>query len=396
MITLKQRALIDEGTSLHIIVTTGNCNLRCIYCQVNSEGYKKHSVMTKETAKKTVDFIFQTQSNVITIEFQGGEPTLNFPIIEYVIKYANEKNQIFQKQLDFLVVTNLNAMTDRRMTFLIDNNVNICTSFDGTKELHNHNRPYNSYDSVVYWVNKINKEYIKRNINNRVYALITITKESLQYPKEIIDEYIRLGFEEINIRELTKLGCAKLDWDKIGYTVEEFLEFWDKCMDYILELNTKGTYFRERMICIILRKMLGIREDFMDLRSPCGAIIGQMAYNYNGDIYSCDEARMLGNDYFKVGTVNDKYVDIINSDKTEKIINASLNNDVHPCKECDYKEFCGLCPVCTYDEQRELVGDIAKTPRCKIYKHMFEYIINKYINNKNKSIYNGWINENHG
>lgn len=394
MITIKQKNLIEQGTSLHIIVTTGNCNLRCVYCQVNSEAYKKHSAMTKPTAKKTVDFIFQTPSHHITIEFQGGEPTLNFPIIEYIVKYANKKNETYKKELEFLLVTNFNNMDDNKFDFLTKNNIGICTSLDGFKKLHNKNRPNNSYDNVVLWTSKFNEYYKKINSRNRVYALITITKESLKYPKEIIDEYVKLGFVEINIREMTNLGCAKLNWDKIGYTIDEFLEFWDKCLDYITELNLNGTYFRERMVCVILRKMLGMEEGFMDLRSPCGAVIGQMAYNYNGDIYSCDEARMLGNDYFKMGTVDDNYTDIINSPKTDKIIKASLNNKYYPCKVCDYKEFCGLCPVCTFDEQKDLVGDIAKTPRCKIYRHLFEYVIKKYINTKNNNVYNGWIYNN--
>ena len=31
----------------------------------------------------------------------------------------------------------------------------------------------------------------------------------------------------------------------------------------------------------------------MELRSPCGAGTGQIAYYYDGNIYTCDEGRML-------------------------------------------------------------------------------------------------------
>lgn len=31
----------------------------------------------------------------------------------------------------------------------------------------------------------------------------------------------------------------------------------------------------------------------MELRSPCGATMGQISYYYNGDIYTCDEGRMI-------------------------------------------------------------------------------------------------------
>jgi len=33
--------------------------------------------------------------------------------------------------------------------------------------------------------------------------------------------------------------------------------------------------------------------NFLDSRSPCGACIGQVAYNYDGKVYTCDEGRMF-------------------------------------------------------------------------------------------------------
>ena len=38
---------------------------------------------------------------------------------------------------------------------------------------------------------------------------------------------------------------------------------------------------------IFLKKILmGYSENYMELRSPCGAGIGQMAYYYDGNIYT--------------------------------------------------------------------------------------------------------------
>ena len=44
--------------------------------------------MDKETAKKVVEFIFQSPSKQITIEFQGGEPLLNFEIVKFVVDFG--------------------------------------------------------------------------------------------------------------------------------------------------------------------------------------------------------------------------------------------------------------------------------------------------------------------
>jgi hypothetical protein len=61
-------------------------------------------------------------------------------------------------------------------------------------------------------------------------------------------------------------------------------------MKYIVEINKKGTLFKESISSIYLSKILTDRDpNYRDERSPCGAGIGQVAYNFDGKIYSCDE-----------------------------------------------------------------------------------------------------------
>ena len=64
-------SFLSNGTSLHIIVPTLRCNLKCIYCHSSAalSDNKKYD-MAKTTAKKTVEFIFQTPAKSISIEFQ--------------------------------------------------------------------------------------------------------------------------------------------------------------------------------------------------------------------------------------------------------------------------------------------------------------------------------------
>ena len=52
------------------------------------------------------------------------------------------------------------------------------------------------------------------------------TKFSLPYYKEIVDEYIKHGFNEIQIKFMSYLGDAKEVWNKIGYNADEFINFW--------------------------------------------------------------------------------------------------------------------------------------------------------------------------
>ena len=93
-LTRKRNGFLFSGTSLHIVVVTLRCNMNCIYCHASSKSIDENGFdMDKETAKKTVDFIFQTLRKSITIEFQGGEPLLNWGVVKYIIEYAKKKNQ---------------------------------------------------------------------------------------------------------------------------------------------------------------------------------------------------------------------------------------------------------------------------------------------------------------
>jgi His-Xaa-Ser system radical SAM maturase HxsB len=366
--------------------------MNCIYCHASSKpaGCREFD-MDKETAKKTVDFIFQSPSKKITIEFQGGEPLLNWEIVKYITEYAGQKNKEAKKDLIITLVTNLSEMDEEKMDYLINHNVSVCTSLDGPKELHDYNRKSStgsSYEKVVFWIKKFQEEYMKRKIKDRkINALVTLTKKSLEYPEEIIDEYVRLGLTDIHLRFLNKLGVAKKSWDKITYSANDYLSFWKKSVCYIEKLRKKGKNITERIVRTMENKIENeFDPNYLDLRSPCGAAIGQLAYNYNGDIYTCDEARMIGEDLFLLGNVKkDIYKDIVTCEKACAVVNASIN-DQYICNDCVYKPYCGICPVCNYAEQGSIIGKISQTDRCKIFKEQFGYVVReKFLNQHNNS-----------
>ncbi|MAE42726.1 His-Xaa-Ser system radical SAM maturase HxsB [Candidatus Woesearchaeota archaeon] len=387
-LTRNRNSFLYSGTSLHIIVITLRCNLNCIYCHASPKSLeKKEFDMDKETAKKTVDFIFQSPSKGITIEFQGGEPLLNWDVVKQVIEYARGKNKEAKKTLMITIVSNLTKMDEEKMKYLIDNDVIVCTSLDGPKELHDYNRRFlngSSNDHVVKWIKRFNEEYKKKGIKNKkIGALVTLTRKSLKYPKEIVDEYVRLGLSDIHMRFLNNLGVAKQAWSDISYSVQDYLTFWKKAVEYIETLKKKGVKINERMVSIMINKMNNeFDPDYLDLRSPCGAAIGQLAYNHDGKIYTCDEGRMLGEDnLFLLGNVmEDNYKDIITSNKACAVINASIN-DQYACNDCAYKPYCGICPVCNYTEQGNVIAKISQTGRCKIYMEQFNWVVkNKFMN----------------
>jgi len=367
-----------KGTSLHIIVPTLRCNQDCIYCHACSRGVKEKGYdMDEETAKKTVDFILQSPSEPITIEFQGGEPLLNFDIVKFVVKYAKEKNP--GKNLNFTIVTNLVELDDEKLDFLKRENVGICTSLDGPA--HDKNRGHHAL--VKKQIKKILKDY-------KINAMSLTTKHSLPYAKETVDEYHDLGLDRIWIKPVNNLGRAMKNWKGIQITAQEFLDFWKKALARVVELN-KDKVFIENHTRILLRKILTKDcVNFTDLQSPCGAAIGQLAYSYDGSVYTCDEGRLF--EIFQIGTVDDRYNEVVTSPGSCAVVRASIN-DNPVCEICAYKPFCGLCPVCSYAQTNNIIPKLPDQ-RCEILIGMFDHIFEKLLNDKEyRRVFMSWVGE---
>jgi len=399
---LFKNSFLCHGPGLHIVVVTLRCDHRCLYCQSNAQGLsRKLYDMDTSVARAVVDRIFESPNKNINIEFQGGEPLVNFKTVKFIIEYAKSKNKEKDKKLEFLLVSNFSFMTREKLDFLIENKVSFCSSLDGPESLHNKNRVLagaNSYKNTIKWLKEIQKE-IKKNkrYKYRINALATITKSSLSYPKEIIDEYMRLGLQGIHLRPVNPFGVNKKIWSKIVFHAGEFIGFYKKALDYILELNLKGKEFHERTAKILLTKILTSRDpNFLDTRSPCGAGIGQLAYNFNGDVYSCDEGRMLsviGDESFRVGNVmKNSFNEFMDNEIVKSLCLASCLDNVPGCESCVYKPYCGVCPIYNYYvEDRDLFFPSMKNDRCRINMAILDYLFDKLRDARNKEIFYNWI-----
>lgn len=398
-----KKGFVYEGPSLHIIVVTLRCNQKCIYCHASAQDVTRKDLdMDLATAKKTLDLIFQSSSKFIDIEFQGGEPLLNWPVVKFIIEEAQKINKRKKKDLEIKLVSNFSLMDDEKYKFLLDNKVGLCTSLDGPKELHDRNRPAknvgNFHDNIAKWVKRFNKDYPKLKKKRyiwRMAALTTISGYSLNKYKEIVDEYVNLGFSGIFLRPLDPFGFSKNIWHEIGYSADDFIEFYKKSLDYVIKLNQQGIFFEEKFAKMFLVKILTDHDpNMMENRSPCGAGIGQLAYNYNGNIYTCDEGRMMsmmGDDSFMLGNVDDTYRQIVSSPVTRTVCSASCLDGLAGCSDCAYNPYCGVCPIYNYIEQGNIFGQMPNNDKCKINMAILDYLFEKMKDQKVKKVFEKWL-----
>lgn len=399
----------NQGPTLFIFVITLRCNHRCLYCQVTPEPPEKKGFdMSKADAKKAVDFAFETPSPFLRIEFQGGEPLLNWPVLQFIVKYSKEVNKQKRKKLRISLVSNLTLMDKEKLKFLLNEGVQISCSFDGPAKVHDKNRIYlkgkSSYAEVQKKITEIKKEIEKRGgekikgDEGTFNGVLTVSKFSLPFYKEIIDEYVKLGFKRIALRPLSPFGLERKMIDHIGYSPEEFMIFYKKAMEYIIDLNKKGKKIIEINSRYMLTKILKNDDpNYFEMKSPCGAAIGQMAFNYDGGIYACDEGRMasrMGHENFKLGMLGKNYMKSAIDNETVKTICLSSCLDSHiGCQNCVYKAYCGTCPVANFLEYGTIFPQITNTDKCKVNKAMFDYIFQEIKDKKNIAVFESWFND---
>lgn len=377
-----KRCLLS-ATRLMILVLTDSCNQRCVYCQA---GRAQTSNMSAETCRKAINLAVQSPVSHMTIEFQGGEPTMNPDALRFTVPYARKVFAENGKSVDFALVSNMTNPDADLLRWLIENDVHISTSLDGNRAVHEYNRPLavniSSYDAWQEGISIYREICIECGKNPTISAIQTTTRKSLSFPAEIIDEYISNGKTQLYVRPLTPLGRAHENWNIIGYSPEEYVNFYCRLIDCMMEKCRQGIYISEATASIYLKRILN-RESVShtEFRSPCGVAVGQIAVNYDGNIYTCDEGRMLanmGDDIFRLGSVNDSYRDLMMSSVAHAVCTASCAESLPLCAECVYLPYCSVCPVVNYGLYGDLLQRDENSYRCVIARgilaHLFAMI----------------------
>src|SRR5262249_40891261 len=106
-------AFLRHLTPLHMFVVTLRCEHSCPYCQVSRQSTDRSRFdMSEATAERALAIALSAPSPRIKIEFQGGEPLLNFPLIQKIVLQAKRSATKAGKAIDFVIATNLALLTE--------------------------------------------------------------------------------------------------------------------------------------------------------------------------------------------------------------------------------------------------------------------------------------------
>ena len=369
--------------TLHIVVVTPQCNLRCIYCHA-ALAQNDGCAMDITTADKVLDQIFAVNTNSLTIELQGGEPVLNFDIVKHIVCEAEKRAVQTSKSVELCIVTNFtDVLTDDKIRFLIEHGVDVSTSLDGPREVHENNRNRNYANGFSFFTERVaafRRIWSElRDDPPRLSAMVTTTKGLLNKPEETVNTYVDLGFSDLFVRPVNPLGRGENKLSDFEYEPEAFVDFWGKLIDVLIARWKQGIHITEGHLDIILKKLFFYENGYMDLRFPCGAAFGQRAYGADGKIYTCDEGRMLKEQNFCIGSVTDSPAAIIKNPNGINTFLSSLS-ELSACEFCAYKPFCGTCPILNWKEHPDRNTQTYGGRRCKIYQGMLDYVFTKFMN----------------
>jgi radical SAM protein with 4Fe4S-binding SPASM domain len=377
---------LNQGISLHIINPTMRCNHHCEYCYANSLAlHSRGGNMDTETAKKTIDFIWQSPRKSMVIEFQGGEPLANFAAIQFIIDYAAKKRP--RKNIWWRMVSNFSLMDETIARYLKSKGVtDLCTSLDGPKRLHEKNRPLRggSYRKVVYWLDALRSDFGFKKVG----VLCTVTKHSLPFAEEIVEEYLSQGLSDITPVAVREIGRAKDNWKKIGYGAEEYISFWKRVLNCCIEKTRRHTPITEQLSLLILRKLQGPMVAFHSCFSkPCGAALMQASYQPDGSVYTCDEGK--AEELFRLGTVEQPYSEVFTSPSALNMVALSSSLGLL-CNECKWSAYCSFCPVMAFSAQGSPIPLLYNNASCRIRKAQFSHIFEKLFS-ADRGVLRRWL-----
>lgn len=359
-----------EDTMIFSFCPAHICNLKCIYCFARQEKDSNYTgYIDQNTLKKIFEFILNKFPNYkrYKLEFvSGGEPLLHWEMVEYSINLAKYYFERHNKNFSILLVTNATQIDEEKINFLKDNNVDLCISIDGNRELQDFQRPMkngeSSYEAVVRSMNLIKKSSIANSYSKNIWAISVLTSRC-QDIKSIIENNIELGFASMELRiargknSENFLNMSNLkNFEKL-YTMlyNYFCSCWEnKEYQKILFCLNEYDYFGKilyRLLC----------ESHVKYR--CQAAKNKLAFTANGDIYPCDS--FVGNNEYYMGNVFDGNVD-------EKIVTKFLKNDVDSLEKCSLCKFKYLCSGSCYYDSEVNVRDIKKV--CESYCELMNII----------------------
>lgn len=344
------------------------CNLGCKYCFFLSkkELYPGSTFRMSDAILESYirQYIGAQKAPLVTIAWQGGEPTLmGLPFfkksIELVAKYRRPGMTIHNT-----VQTNGTLIDDEWCRFFKENNFLVGLSMDGPREIHDTYRVDKSgrptFDKVIRAAKLLKKHKVDFNTLTTVHAA---NGDHPLYVYRFLRDVIRTEFIQfIPIVERDETGRIA-DWSVMP---EQYGRFLISIYDEWIRRDVGKVFVQ--IFDASLAAWSGAFQRTCIFSQTCGTAL---VLEHNGDLYSCDHfvdnSHLLGNiEEASMGK-------LAFSDTQRKFGQIKLDTLPKYCLKCEVRFACnGECPKNRFMKTPE--GEPGLNYLCTGYREFFRHI----------------------
>lgn len=326
------------AASILIKPASANCNMDCKYCfykclSSHREEYSK-GFMKEETLETLVREAIAYADGSLTFAFQGGEPTLaglDFfqKAVELQQKYNNKKLKI-----ENTIQTNGLLIDEKWARFLGDHHFLVGLSLDGPKKMHDRYRKdatgQDTFGRIMHSVQLLEQYHVDYNVVT-VVTNDTAKQASFLYKFWKRNHYPFVQFipcmDEIKRQDGTQeRSIYAVEPEQYGKFLCELFDLW--YADFAV-----GETMDIRMFSNLAQMAAGYPAEECGMNGCCNCYF---VVEGDGSVYPCDFYCM---DAWKLGTVNDGFVQMKTSEKAKAFVEAS-RPVCAACQECPYFSLC--------------------------------------------------------
>jgi uncharacterized protein len=327
---------LPEGkriSSVQLIVSN-NCNFNCEYCFVNSiyvsperEHWQKaidNRIMTEKQAfayiNNVIEYIKKQDNPSLHIQFFGGEPLTNKPVILSVLDHF-QFGEKFGVPLQYSIVTNGSLIDEDIAGYFSKYNVSVSVSFDNPDEsVRKDKNGEDNRGKILHNLEILQRHQVHTTFNS------VLSKETFPYfDYRIVDCAVKYGISEVGVL---------FDLDPAFYEKVPLEIIADKLFNlyiYGKEKNVSVTGYW-RMLYASIFQYNAYQKGF----KTCVATGSQLSSEPSGAIFACKGS----SGYF--GMAQD-LPSLFSSPTYQTYSNRTLMNSP-ACKGCEYEAFCsGYC-----------------------------------------------------
>lgn len=364
---------------LFVVETTERCNLACSYC------FKSATVsgtdMTPAMADRLVDYIGRFEHPDITVEFTGGEPTLNLPVIERICTGLSRRND----RIAFTLQTNASRVTPAFVDLAQRRRIRVGVSLEGSRACLDRLRPLaggqRSADRIVGGIRTLSEAGLLAG------AVAVFNAAVPTDPAEFLDLLEECGIASVKCNLFVPLGRGASSGRDLEAGNERYLHH----MQAIVEggLSRKPT-IREGNTFHIVDRILGRIPTYRCMNAPCDAGLTFQMIRPNGDIFACDRYSTCSD--LKLGTIDGvadsagPFAAVPGEDVARRLaegnamcsaLNARTVFSVPDCARCDIKAFCG--GGCGMDSHHAHGGFDKPAKTCTFLKSYIPWVFEKVL-----------------